>query len=227
MSTSVTRPREIVLPPWEMTTMAELVYRRLGPWTYPDADNGFALAALVDAITSVAGWVDEVARVGYEALLDPARCPWWALRWCGQAYGVRLLPRLQPFERPTAAIESAWRQEIASRPRWRRGHPDTIIAAARRHMAPGGAVTLRERYDPALGASVDAPYHFQVRIRASDVLPGHNDLIVRDVLAAKPVRLIAHIVIADDQTWDDLVDERSSWNATVTAYPTWNDAVAG
>jgi hypothetical protein len=222
VSVLVARPREVVLPPWEMTTLAEQVYRRLGPWTFPDADNGFPLAGLVEALTTVAGWLDDAGRQGYEVFLDPDRCPWWALRWCGQAYGVRLLPAPLPFVRPAPAIEEAWRQEVRDRPRWRRGHPDTLIAAARRHMTGAKRVRIRERYDPAIGAGVDAPYDFQVRVRASDVLPGHNALIVRDLRAAKPLRLLMHVVISDALTYDDLPEQQPSYDALEAAYVDYN-----
>lgn len=223
MTVLVNRPRDVELPPWPMTTIAEQTYRRLGPWTYQDAQNGFALAALIEALTAVGGWVDDAARVGYEVFLDPERCPWWALRWCGQAYGVRLFPEPEGFVRPAPEVEAAWRQEIADRPRWRRGHPDTIVAAARRHMSGEQRVQIRERYDPDLGLGVDAPYDFQVRVRASDVIPGREPFILRDLKAAKPLRLRMHVEITDALTYDDLTSAHANYNALTAAYADYDE----
>lgn len=205
------RPGEVPSPPWQMPDYAADVYRSFGPLTFEDPQNRFAFAALVDALSTLSSaiWYAASPAPGtgespWSKVVDPWRCPWWALRWCGQVYGLRLTPELAAWVRPDAATELSWRQAISDRVAWHRGHPDTIAAVARAHMIGAKRVRIRERYDPALGAEVDAPYHLLIRIRASDLLPGHEAAVRRDVLAAVPIGLIADIEISDSLTYDDL-----------------------
>lgn len=234
MSVALTsRPGEVPTPPWDMPRYAAAVYRSLGPLTYPDPENGWTLAALVDAWTTIEGWIGEASRPEpgtgespWSAVLDPWRCPWWALRWCGQAYGLRLQPELGAWVHPTADVEARWRQSIADRLGWHRGHPESIIALARQHMQGLQRLQLRERYNPALGAETDAPWHLQLRVRSSDVIPGHADALIAAVRAAIPVGIVADIVVTNDRDWDEVVATWSSWSAAVAANTSWEDLIS-
>jgi hypothetical protein len=219
-----------------MARVSRELYEQLGPLTYPDPENGWALACLLEGWCAVAALLEDGMRPEpgtgeppWAKIVDPARCPWWALRWCGQLYGMRLAPMLGPWERPDAATEARWRQEITERRRWRRGTAPTLLAIARSHTRPDSdqRVQMRLRYNPALGAAVDAPWHIQVTIRASDLIAGQSDAATREHVEASPAGVVMHVVIADRPTWDDLVDERSTWTAVGTAYGTWNDVVIG
>lgn len=224
------RPTGIPTPPWGISGFARQVYRSLGSLTAEDPENRYALAALVEALCWLPSLIYDAAmpepgtgETPWAAVVDPWRCPWWALQWCGQIYGLRLTPDLGAFVRPPADLEQAWRQAIHDRIGWRRGHPDTIIAAARRHMIPNGRVSIRERYD---GSGSDAPYHHQIRIRRADVLPGVDDeTVLRTVRAAIPIGRISDIVITDDRDWDEVVDLYPNWDAAVAANATWDDLV--
>jgi hypothetical protein len=220
---TTTRPGEVLRPPWAMSLLAWETYRSLGPLTYPDPENGWALAALVEAWTTVEGWLEEAARpapgtgeVPWSKLLDPDRCPWWALRWCGQVYGLRLTPVLGPWERPDKQTVARWQEEIKQRVVWGRGRPAAIIAAAKQHTkAPEGdeTVVLRERYDVARGAEVDAPGHLQVRVRKRYLIAGHDDQLRRDVRDAVPIGDIVDIVIADERDYDDVAAYYADYDA--------------
>ncbi len=230
MSDALTiRPGTTPVPPWGMSRFAESVYRSLGGLTAPDPENRYALAALVEALCWLPSLIHDAARpepgtgeTAWAAVVDPWRCPWWALRWCGQIYGLRLTPDLGAFVRPPADLEQAWRQAIHDRAGWRRGHPDTIRAVARQFQRPDSPqrVKIRERYD---GTSTDAPYHHQIRIRRSDLKPGVDDeTVLRAVRAAIPIGRISDIQITDDATYDDRRDEHATYDAMRAAYATYH-----
>lgn len=210
-------------------------YRSLGPLTYPDAENGWVLAYLVEAWTTVEGWLEEASRpepgtgeVPWSKLLDPERCPWWALRWCGQVYGLRLTPALGPWERPDAATLTRWKTEIKQRVGWGRGRPAAIIAAATQHTQAAGPgeqvgerIVLRERYDPTRGAGFDAPGHLQVRVRKRSLIAGHDDQLRRDVRAAVPLGDIVDIVIVDERDYDDVAASYHDYDAVAAGGTTY------
>jgi hypothetical protein len=212
-----------------MPAYAAQVYRSLGSLTLPDPNNGFALAALVDALSTVGSWIYDAAHPEpgsgespWSAVVDPTRCPWWALRWCGQVYGLRLEPQLDAWVRPSAAVEASWRLAISERVGWHRGHVNSIAAAARAHMGGQQRVSIRERYDPDLGAEVDAPYHLSIRISATDLLAGRDAAVVRDVLAAVPIGLVAHVEISDALTYDDLPVDHPDYDALGVAFSSYD-----
>lgn len=220
------RPGGTPTPPWTMSRHASEVYTDLGPIAAPDAENGFALAILIDAWCTVMGWLDDACRPEgddppWAQVLDPDRCPWWALQWCGQLYGVRLTPSLGPWQRPDAATEAAWRQEIRERPRWRRGSVQAIRAAAQQCMVGDRRVKIRERYN---GVDPDAPYHLAVSVRLSDLAPGTDHAAVeRAVLAAIPAGLVATVEITDNATYDDRRDAHANYAALPTVYSDYDD----
>jgi hypothetical protein len=244
MSEMVVRPRETPVPPWGMSAFAMEAYRKLGGLAYPDPENQYALAALVEAMSWLPGLLRDAAapRPGtgetpWAAVVDPWRCPWWALRWCAQLYGIRLLPDLGAFVRPDMATDQAWRQAISDRIEWRRGHVSMLARAAQQYMIDQRRVQIRERYNPDLGDGVDAPKHIQVRVRASDVDP---QWLVTDpgppvtytaprleaaVRAQKPITLILHLIVTNDRDWDDVVDLYPTWDAAVADNATWTDLV--
>lgn len=229
MSDSLTiRPASVPVPPWGMSRFAASVYRSLGGLTYPDPQNRYALAALVEAICWFPSLVYDAVHpepgtgeTPWAAVVDPWRCPWWALRWCGQIYGLRLGPDLGPFVPPPPDLEQAWRQAIHDRVGWRRGHPDTIRAVAQQFQQGQRRVKIRERYD---GTNTDAPKHHQIRIRRSDLRPGiDDDTVLRAVRAAIPIGRISDIQITDDATYDDRRDEHATYDAMRDAYVDYDD----
>lgn len=81
------------------------------------------------------------------------------LPFLGQLVGVRGIEGLNDSDRRAA---------IRERDGYSRGRPRSIVSFAERFTdGTPGAVRLRERYNPALGAGVDAPYHGRVLIRRS------------------------------------------------------------
>lgn len=171
MTATSIRPLQDGSPPWEWATLPEQVYRRLGGLTVHDPDGNWLVAALVDAMVEVQSWVDEVARDpdGWRVLLDPERCPWWALRWCGQVYGLNLLPRMDPWRRPEPGVVERWRREIAALVRWRRGTRRALIEAIAPYVVSDALVQVLER--TALGVSGDQPYAVTVIVPLGNVRP--------------------------------------------------------
>jgi hypothetical protein len=185
MTTS--RPEHVPAP-------AERAYEALDPIASNDPASGWPLLRLLAAagFGEVELWA-LAEDPGAAAWLAPQSAPAAWLPFVAQLVGARLTPTMS---------EQQQRDEISSPSGWRAGRPETIVATARRHMTGDRRVTLRMRYDPALGAGVDAPGHLLLIAHADDVLPGHAAALERDVIEATPAWLIGHVSITASRDYD-------------------------
>lgn len=127
---------------------ADELYERLRPLAHRDEFLGWSLLHYVSAAALPLQLVEDLIRdtddgPGWSAMLDPDRCPTWALGWLGQFVGVRLLPR-EPFE-TEAAWEAAMRDRIKRTDGQHRGSPEALRAAAQRYLTGSKYVIVNER----------------------------------------------------------------------------------
>lgn len=83
--------------PEPLTTAADDYYQRLGPLVETDPENGYAVLALADALTSPLGVVHQLVQATdthepWALLLDVDNVPEELLPWLAQPAGVRLRP---------------------------------------------------------------------------------------------------------------------------------------
>jgi hypothetical protein len=130
----VTRP---VVP-----AVSELLYDELGVTQPGDDTRDWPFLIFLGAVGHALGELHDLVRdtpdgSGWSALLDPDRCPAWALPWLAQFAGVRLTPGL---------TDSEWRAQITSPPAFRRGTPLGLRDEVQRELTATKAFTLTERY---------------------------------------------------------------------------------
>lgn len=206
MTTS--RPEHVPAP-------AQRAYEALEPIAGDDPASGWPLLRLLAAagFGEVELWA-LAEDPGAAAWLAPqdAPAPW--LPFVAQLVGARLTPTMS---------EQQQRDEISSPSGWRAGRPETIVAAAKRHMTGERRVTLRQRYDPAQGAGVDAPGHLLLIAHADDVLPGRQAVLEHDVLEAIPAWLIGHVVITASRDYDAVNAQFPDLDAVKASTTDYND----
>lgn len=187
--------------------VAERAYSLAQPIATADEANGWVALHLVAGLTRGIQPVWELAEgPGARVALHPATCdPKW-LPLIAQAVGGRLRGGMTLEQRRAECIRPIG---------WTAGLAAELPGVAAPHMAPNGRVNIRFRYD---GVSADAPLHLSVRIRASDVLPGHEVDVVRDVGDAIPAHLLADIEVSDYATFDDRRDAHEDFDAMTDAY---------
>lgn len=196
-------------PPPMGSCGAEL-YAACVPLAGEDPGNGWALAHLCEAMGRMRQTVSDLVRdsdagPGWSLATDVTRAPGTPtvvgdidlLPFLAQLVGVRLAAGLNDADRRAA---------IREREGFWRGRPSALVSFASRYTdGADGAVRLRERYDPAAGAGVDAPYHGRVIVKRSRLLPGVDETdLRRRVLARVPAGLIYDVVITDELDYDDV-----------------------
>lgn len=212
-------------------SVGEEVYAALRPLADDDRNQGWTLLHICEAAGRMWQAVhdltryDDQGRPGWSALLDLERCPGQSdeidgLPFLGQIAGVRRIAHLPDDERRAA---------IREREGYHRGRPAAIVSYAMRFTdGTPGAVVIRERYDPALGLGVDAPYHGRVRIKRSRLLPGLDEAeISARILARIPAGLIYDVEITDDLDWDDVRSTYTSWDDVLARTTSWDDLLRG
>lgn len=215
--------RDPVPPP--MGSCGAELYRELRPFAREDHAHRWVLAHVCEAIGRMRQAVSDLVRdsdhgPGWSAALDVDRAPGAddeidMLRLLALAVGVRLDPGLNDHDRRAALRE---------REGFWRGRPDAIVSFARRFTdGRDGAAQLRERYDPSLGAGVDAPHHDQVLIKRAALLPGVVlDDLRAAVLAKFPAGRIVVVTITDEADYDDIVTGYRTY-ADIPARTTYTD----
>lgn len=214
---------------------AEL-YAALAPLAYDDAQHGWPLAHLCEALGRMRQPVSDMVRAWEETVrpdpLDPdyeqtvTRSGWTRathidaapgaaaavdggfdmLPFLGQLAGVRGIEGLNDSDRRAA---------IRERDGYSRGRPRSIVSFAERFTdGTPGAVRLRERYNPALGAGVDAPYHGRVLIRRSRLSALERDNLVHNPRAIGP--LGTTLVVGQRVTTPHIVNEVCTWHPGMT-----------
>jgi hypothetical protein len=208
------------------------LYRALGGHAgrgvaYDDENQGWVLAHLCEAAGRMwqavrdLVYTDEAGNPGWSALFDLDRCPGQddeidGLPFLGQLGGVRGLLALPDDERRTA---------IREREGYHRCRPSAIVSYAMRFTdGTPGAVTLRERYNPALGAGVDAPGYGQVRIKRSRLLPGLDEAeITARILERLPMGRIYEVVITDEADFEQLRQDFDDFRDVADSFTDFGD----
>jgi len=211
-------PPDPVPPP--MGSVGAALYRELRPIVADDPDNGWVAAHLCEAIGRmfqapvdlVSDWEETVTapdgrsmvlhRGGWSQAVDVDHAPGAdreidMLPFLGMLVGVQGIQPLSDTDRRAA---------IREREAFHRGRPAAIVSYALRYTdGAGGAVRIRERYNPALGLGVDAPYHGRIIIKRSRLLPGvDTNELTRRVLERVPAGLLYDVVITDELDYDDV-----------------------
>jgi hypothetical protein len=114
---------------------------------------------------------------GWRRMLDPTRCPAWALPWVAQLVGSPNLSGL---------TEEQQRAVVADSPTLRRGTPASIRAAAQMHGPED--VLIVERVDSA----------YTLLVQTHTLQTPDPDLVEAAVRAAKPAGLVLTYVCSDD-----------------------------
>jgi hypothetical protein len=223
---------EVLLPPWPMNDIGRRVYESMGPYTHGDEAHGWALAAVINGIASVLQPIQDLAAdrddgtPGWEAFIDPERTPSWALAWLAQTIGVQLPEGVQAADASATDIAAA-RAAIANRSEWRRGTPSYVRAVAAPFLKQGAQIVIRERFNPAATEGTDAPWHGQVRIRSSDVMPGQAGPLTAAVLRAIPAGLLYTVEIADYVDFEQIRSSYSNFAAVKAANTDFADVKNG
>lgn len=130
----------------EVSDAANRIYDSpaLRPYRQGDGDgNGWILLHLCEAAVRTVAKASEALRhdeigSGWRRMLDPARCPSWALDWLSQFVGIGSFP--------PDFTEQQKRDMIADVPRWRRGSVPMIRAAAQLHLTGEKRVFFSQRH---------------------------------------------------------------------------------
>lgn len=141
------------------TPLGARLRERTGQMAPDDAEYGYAHAHLSEALAQpllqLQEAFDPVDAAPFETILDPARCPEWALPWLAQLVGIAL---------PTTGTPADARAAIAGLASHKRGSPAALEAAASQFLTGDKVVYFRER-DPD---SADPPYTLEVVTLASE-----------------------------------------------------------
>lgn len=127
-----------------VSDVAEDVFGSLGPWRDADGEStNWELLKTVDALMHPAAIVDEFTAddgdiPGWAKLFDPALVPIDLIGYSGQYVGVTI---------PEGTPEASARALLTDVAGWKRGRPDSIIAAAKMHLVGDKEVVLVERYN--------------------------------------------------------------------------------
>jgi hypothetical protein len=135
--------------------VAERWYQELAVTQPGDDERDWPLLKILGACGSAFGRLHDVVRdtdagLGWTMLLDPARCPGWALPWLAQFAGVKLV---------TGSSEAQQRAQITAPPAFNRGTRSGMQAAVAATLTGTKQVRVVERADgdPYRLAVITAP----------------------------------------------------------------------
>ena len=199
-----------VLPPTSLLpdTFAARLYAMLEPLAQLDADAGWSLLILVNALgghfQEVEDWVRDTPQgPGWSALLDLTRAPSEALGWLGQFAGVRIPDGL------TDAQQRAW---IKSTTGFWRGTLSALVGAAQHTLTGTQTVLFRERDGD--------PYALTVLTYASET----PDVAATEaaILAQKPAGIVLDFETVTSTTYSVLRVTYATYAALLAAKPTYS-----
>jgi hypothetical protein len=189
---------------------AELLYDELAVTQPQDEAAGWPLLILLAAVATAMGELPDVVRdtddgPGWTSLMDPDRCPAFALPYLAQFAGVRLTQ---------GASEDEQRAEIANPPAFQRGTLAAMTAAAKRTLTGDDPfILIIERNG--------SPYRIGAVTRTTQTPDPAVTLAA--LLSQKPAGLILTHTVSDDALIDegtrtiDAVDVAVTIDAAVTA----------
>jgi len=134
----------------------------------------------------------------FSPLLDPARCPPWALPWLAQIAGVTV---------PQTATEDQAREMIVELAGQRRGTTAMLEAAAGMYLTGSKTVYFRER-DPT---GTDPPYTLEV-ITLTDETPD-SGAVLAALMAQKPGGLILNYRTVQGWDYQQMTTEGGPYSA--------------
>lgn len=141
--------------------VTEVLYDELQVAQPGDEQRGWTLLIVLGAIGTIMGRVAEVVRdnaqgLGWTMLLDPARCPAWALAWLAQFAGVRRKVEAAPDEATKRALITS---------------PPTFSRGTRRAIKDATALTLTGTKTVRLVSPVDGNAYQRAVITAPAETP--------------------------------------------------------
>lgn len=185
-------------------SVAADLYAELAPLAVEDADRGWALLTIGEAIGRMVQDVDDLARdreagIGWSAIVDRLRVPAAGLAWLGQMTGVRVT---------AGAGADVQRAEIANAAGFRRGSPAAMIGAARAHLTGAQTVVLRERDGGAYRLTV---------ITYADQTPDPA-AVERALIAQKPAGVVLLYLTQTGQDYATLAGAYADYAAVAATY---------
>ena len=228
--------------PPPMGSCGEELYEALHPLAADDRANGWALAHVCEALGRMRQAVSDIVRDSERTIEVDGRevvveLPGWSLAtdvdfapgadseidllpFLGQLVGVRGIEPLSEDDR---------RGAIRGRSGFWRGTPSAIVSYAERFTTgSAGAVQLRERYDPVRGKDVDAPYHGQIRVKRSRLVPDADEERIREQLLARvPAGLVFEVEFTDDRDYDDVALSFDDYDDVSESVVDYDDLLSG
>jgi hypothetical protein len=194
--------------PPDYSPLGARLAERLAPLAPDDSSQGYALGHLCEALASKAIQLQEafdpVDAASFETILDPARCPAWALPWLAQLAGLSL---------PTTADEATQRALITALAPQRRGTPAALEAAASLFLTGSKTVFFRER-DPS---GADPPYTLEV-VTVESETPDPAQVLAA-LMAAKPAGIVLTYRSVLGWDYQAMTDEGASSAWTYASLP--------
>lgn len=161
--------------PPDHTVLGARLAQRTSPVAPDDGAYGYAHAHLSEALgqplLQLQQAFDPVDAAPFETMLDPQRCPAWALPWLAQLVGITL---------PTSVPEADARQIIVELAGHKRGTTATLRAAAGLYLTGTKTVYFRERDEH--------PYHLEV-LTLTDETPNPT-AVLKALTAQKPAGIV-------------------------------------
>jgi len=197
------------------------IYARMGPLTYDEANQQYALANFLGAIGEMFQLLDDYGRdqmvgnllaPGWSQVMDINRAPAEVLPWLGQFVGVSVDDSLS---------EALQRQQIRSVAGWNRGTLNAMIAAAQLYLVGTKSLIVRER---DASACPSQPAYGITFISKTAETPNPT-LVLNALMAQKPAGLVLVYEYLAGQDYQKLYTDEASYQATFTTYPTYNDVL--
>jgi hypothetical protein len=182
--------------------VAERWYDELKVTQPGDEGRGWPLLKILGACGSAFGRLHDVVRdtdagLGWTMLLDPARCPGWALPWLAQFAGVKLVK---------TATEAEQRAQITAPPSFERGTKVGMQKAVAATLTGAKSVTVLER----VGGD---PYGLTVIVRTSET--PNPAAAQAAAMSQKPIGLLLTFVVSDVTVVDALTGSVDAQTNTI------------
>jgi hypothetical protein len=184
--------------PFPVGVVGARVYSALEPMTTNDVLTSYSLLKYVTALAlgmedvATLAETDVDGEIGWSKIIDINRCPDEALPWLAQFIGVQVPPGQTP---------DVQRQRIRTTDGWNRGTVSAIAGAAAQYLAGTKQVTMRERFNPGVGAD---PYHLQIFTLTGET-PNPTQ-VQNAIIRQKPAGIILHYSTMAGQDFQQLKD---------------------
>lgn len=191
------------------------VYEHQHMFAANDANEGYSLLLLTQALTAPFVEVDDIVRdsddgVGWSALFDPDRCPVDKLGYLAQFVGVRLLAGLSEAEQ---------RARVKGTDGFKRGSLGAVTAAAKQFLTGTKFVLIKERYDID-NPTLDSPYYLYIATKPSET-PDYAAALAA-IIAQKPAGIILrYTVTGATDSYEGLAAYQVSYQTVFDGYATY------